>query len=253
MADASIEDRFKAMPPITRAWFVAGLLTTIGVELGFVAPQQLYLDWGLIVNQFQIWRLVTCFHFFGGFGMKMAFNLFILCRVCYGYEDNPFTVGTHISGGRSSADFAMLMIFGALVQSIIGYLMGLPFLGSTLVFAVLYVWSRKNAEQNMSMFGMPFKGIHYPWVMLGLSVLLGSSPVPFLIGIATGHLFYFWIDVVPNHYADSFPRSLILQTPQFLFDFFDEDLRVPGRGGDFRPAPRSFGAFSGQGQTLGGR
>ena len=45
-------------------------------------------------------------------------------------------------------------------------------------------------------------GYQYPWAMLALAVLMGSDPVPDLIGIFAGHLFYFLIDVGPNKYAD---------------------------------------------------
>ena len=245
----SIEDRFKAMPPITRGWFVAALLTTVATVLGFASPLQLYLDLDLVVNKFHIWRLVTNFIFFGKFGMPFAFQLYLLCKICYAYEENPFAVGTHIAGGRSSADFAMLLIISGLIQTGIAYLMGLPFLGPSLVFSVLYVWSRKNAEQPMSFFGIPFKGIHYPWVMLAFSVILGNSPVTDLIGIFSGHVFYFLVEVVPNFYQDSFPKALMLQTPQLLFDMFDES----APGGRPAAAQRNWGAFAGQGHALGGR
>ena len=45
-------------------------------------------------------------------------------------------------------------------------------------------------------------GYQYPWAMLALAVLMGSDPVPDLIGIFAGHVFYFLIDVGPNKYAD---------------------------------------------------
>ena len=45
-------------------------------------------------------------------------------------------------------------------------------------------------------------GYQYPWAMLALAVLMGSDPVPDLIGIFAGHVFYFLIDVGPNKYAE---------------------------------------------------
>jgi Derlin-2/3 len=74
--------------------------------------------------------------------------------MCYRYEENPFPVGTHINGGRSSADMMMMLSFGAVVCVTIGYLMGKPFMGPPLVFMVLYVWSRRNENEQMSIFGI---------------------------------------------------------------------------------------------------
>jgi Derlin-2/3 len=151
---SSIEEQFKSMPPITRGWFVAALLTTTAVTLGFADPRKLYLSWDLVINNFELWRLVTNFIFFGPFGMGFAFQLWIMCRMCYRYEENPFPVGTHINGGRSSADMMMMLSFGAVVCVTIGYLMGKPFMGPPLVFMVLYVWSRRNENEQMSIFGI---------------------------------------------------------------------------------------------------
>ena len=151
---SSIEEQFKAMPPITRGWFVAAMLTTTAVTLGFAEPGKLYLSWPLVINKFELWRLVTNFIFFGPFGMGFAFQLWIMCRMCYRYEENPFPVGTHINGGRSSADMMMMLSFGAVVCVTIGYLMGKPFMGPPLVFMVLYVWSRRNENEQMSIFGI---------------------------------------------------------------------------------------------------
>jgi Derlin-2/3 len=151
---SSIEEQFKSMPPITRGWFVAALLTTTAVTLGFADPRKLYLSWDLVINNFELWRLVTNFIFFGPFGMGFAFQLWIMCRMCYRYEENPFPVGTHINGGRSSADMMMMLSFGAVVCVTIGYLMGKLFMGPPLVFMVLYVWSRRNENEQMSIFGI---------------------------------------------------------------------------------------------------
>ena len=250
---SSIEEQFKAMPPITRGWLVAALITTFACVMGLANPGQLYLDWSLVVNSFHLWRLATCFIFFGKPSMGFAFQLWIMVRMCYRYEENPFPVGTHTVFGRSSADMAMMLIFGALMQTLIGYFMGLPFMGPMLVFMGLYVWSRRNEDLPMSIFGIKLTGFQYPWAMLALSVLMGNSPVPDLIGIFTGHIFYFLVEVGPNKYAETWPKWAMMQTPTFLFDMFEERMVHPGAGANrgAAPAPRGFGAFAGRGQTLG--
>lgn len=51
-----------------------------------------------------------------------------------------------------------------------------------------------------------------PWVLLAFSLLIsGQVPLADLIGIATGHLYYYWKDVFPLIY-----RYSPLETPQIL-------------------------------------
>ncbi len=230
---------------------MSSLITTFAVVLGFAHPQQLYLDWGLIVNKFEIWRLVTAFIFFGKPGLPFLFQLYIMYRNSAGYEQNPFPLGLHVQG--TSADYAFLLVFSGLILSIIASFMGLFFLGPALVFTVLYVWSRRNPSQPMSMFGFQFTAINYPWVLLALSVLLGNPIIMDLLGIAVGHLFYFWVDIAPNTYSNM-PSWLMLRTPEFLFNIFDgEPAAIPGQSG--RRVPRSGGFGSshgwGSGRALG--
>ena len=214
----SIQEWFEELPPVSRGWLVAALLSTVAVVLGFASPVQLYLDWGLIVNKFQIWRLATCFMFFGKFGLPFVFQLYFLTKYAVQYEKNPFPVGPHIQG--SSADFLFMLMYGGLVMSFISFFMEFPFMGPALVFMTLYMWSRKNAEAPCGFFGFKFKGITLPWVLLAFGVLMGNSPVFDLMGIAVGHSFFFLIDVVPREFPN-WPSWLTLQTPEFLFHMVD--------------------------------
>ena len=248
----SIQEWFAALPPVTRGWLVSALFSTSAVVLGFASPVQLYLDWGLVVQKFQIWRLMTCYIFFGKFGLPFVFQLYFMIKYAAKYEENPFPVGPHIQG--SSADFAFCLIYGALVMSAISFFMEFPFMGPALVFMTLYMWSRKNSTVPIGFFGFQFQGINLPWVMVAFSILMGNSPVFDLLGIAVGHSFFFLIDVVPREFPN-WPKFLHLQTPKFLFHMID------GYGPQTRvgsAAPQATGGGWGSrhswggGRTLGG-
>ena len=43
----------------------------------------------------------------------------------------------------------------------------------------------------------PFHGVYLPWLYLTFSLLLGTNPIPDLMGIAAGHVYYFL--QVPQH------------------------------------------------------
>jgi hypothetical protein len=53
-----------------------------------------------------------------------------------------------------------------------------------LVFMIVYVWSRREAEKPMTFFGFAFRGIHLPWVLMALGILMGGDPTMDLCGIA---------------------------------------------------------------------
>ena len=64
---------------------------------------------------------------------------------------------------------------------------------------MVYVWGRRNQYVNMSFLGLfSFTAPYLPWVLLIFSVMLGSSPVVDLLGMAAGHVYYFFEDV-PHH------------------------------------------------------
>eukprot|EP00587_Corethron_hystrix_P016191 CAMPEP_0113299072 /NCGR_PEP_ID=MMETSP0010_2-20120614/1253_1 /TAXON_ID=216773 ORGANISM="Corethron hystrix, Strain 308" /NCGR_SAMPLE_ID=MMETSP0010_2 /ASSEMBLY_ACC=CAM_ASM_000155 /LENGTH=89 /DNA_ID=CAMNT_0000152233 /DNA_START=294 /DNA_END=560 /DNA_ORIENTATION=- /assembly_acc=CAM_ASM_000155 len=72
------------------------------------------------------------------------------------------------------------------------------FLGSSLVFMMIYVWGRRNEDIRMSFLGLfPFTAPYLPWVMLGFSVLLGNPAMIDIIGICVGHLYFFLRFVYP--------------------------------------------------------
>ncbi len=51
---ATLEDWYKNMPPITRTYMTLCLLTTMAVQLEFVSPLALYLNFHAIWNHYQV-------------------------------------------------------------------------------------------------------------------------------------------------------------------------------------------------------
>jgi len=53
----------------------------------------------------------------------------------------------------------------------------------------VYVWGRRHQYVNLSFLGIfNFTAPYLPWVLLGFSVILGSSPVVDLLGMVAGAL-----------------------------------------------------------------
>ena len=164
----------------------------------------------------QIWRLVTPFVFFGKFSLGFIFQVYLLINYCLRLETNPYPSGggTHLG---TVADFVWMLVLGMAQLLLMGWIMGVPFLGSSLVFMILYVWANRNPNDvaRMPFFGFQFKAVYLPWVMLAFGVLLGNSPVFDLMGIAAGHVYYFLQEVLPAS-TGFMGGKTFLYTPLFL-------------------------------------
>lgn len=210
------------MPPVTRAYTTACVFTTMLVQLDFVSPFTLYFNPILIFRNYQVWRLVTTFLFFGAMGFNFLFNMIFTYRYCRMLEEGSFR-------GRT-ADFVLMMVFGGVCMMVCALFCQLLFLGQAFTIMLVYVWARRNPFVRMNFFGLlNFQAPYLPWVLLGFSVLLGNSILVDLVGIAVGHLYYFLEDVFPQRSGG----IRLLRTPAFLKRLFEAAPDDPA----YRPLP----------------
>jgi len=85
-----LQQEYMDMPIITKAYTTACVLTTTAVQLDLVSPFQLYFNPDLICKNYQVWRLVTTFLFFGTFGFNFLFNIIFTYRYCRMLEEGSF-------------------------------------------------------------------------------------------------------------------------------------------------------------------
>ncbi|XP_041749843.1 derlin-2 isoform X1 [Coregonus clupeaformis] len=208
-------------------------------QLELITPFQLYFNPDLILRNYQVWRLITNFLFFGPVGFNFLFNMIFLYRYCRMLEEGSFR-------GRT-ADFVFMFLFGGLLMTIFGTFVSLVFLGQAFTIMLVYVWSRRNPNVRMNFFGLlNFQAPFLPWVLMGFSLLLGNSIIVDLLGIAVGHVYFFLEDVFPNQPGG----GRWLKTPFFLKMLFD----TPEEDANYNPLPeeRPGGFAWGEGQRLGG-
>ncbi|MEQ2203983.1 hypothetical protein XENOCAPTIV_006179, partial [Xenoophorus captivus] len=229
----------KRIPVVTRAYTTACVLTTAAVQLEIITPFQLYFNPDLILRNYQVWRLITNFLFFGPVGFNFLFNMIFLYRYCRMLEEGSFR-------GRT-ADFVFMFLFGGLLMTIFGMFVSLVFLGQAFTIMLVYIWSRRNPNIRMNFFGLlNFQAPFLPWVLMGFSLLLGNSIIVDLLGIAVGHVYYFLEDVFPNQPGG----GRWLKTPSIIKMLFD----TPEEDANYNPLPedRPGGFAWGEGQRLGG-
>jgi Derlin-2/3 len=237
-----LESFFAEMPVVTKYWLFCSFFSTLAVMLNIITPFVLILDLEMVWQKFQIWRLFTCSCFFGKFSMPFCFQLYFL--VSYGgrYEKDPFA-----TGGGPSSDFAYMLLIGSCLLWVVAYFMGMALVGPSLVFMIIYVWSRKNEDSPMGFFGFSFKGLYLPWVLMAIGILMGNDPTGDLIGIGVGHTYFFLLKIVPATYG-----TTVIKTPDFLFNLIEGGTvaYVPG-GGAAAAGTQPRGHSWGGGRTLG--
>jgi Derlin-2/3 len=235
MAEDGPEAWYRSWPPVTRGYLTAAFASTVVVQLDLVNPLLLYLDFGLVLSKLELWRLLTNFCFFGGFSMPFVFSMFFLVRYGKELETKRFAA--------RCADFIWCLAFCGLVQLAIAYCIGQqPFLASSMLSAIVYLWSREYAEQTLSMFGLfNVQGFYFPWVLCAIRVLMGGSATPDLIGIFAGHVYYFLVDV----------QGYAMRAPLILSDALDTPATGPARAA--QQNRNAFGGhqWGGGGQRLG--
>ncbi|XP_057467123.1 derlin-1 [Actinidia eriantha] len=233
---------YNSLPPISKAYGTLCLLFTTVSQFGLLNPVYVALIYERVFTRLEVWRLITNFFFLGPFSINFGIRLLMIARYGVQLENGPFQ--------RRTADFLWMMMFGAftlLALSAIPWFWT-PFLGVSLVFMLLYVWSREFPNANISIYGLvTLKAFYLPWAMLGLDVIFGSKLTPDLLGIIAGHMYYFLTVLYPLSSGKN-----MLKTPMWVHKLVrwwrigaPTDLRA-------QPDPTTGGAFRGRSYRLGG-
>ncbi|XP_007038301.2 PREDICTED: derlin-1.1 [Theobroma cacao] len=177
---------YESLPPVSKFYGVACLLTTSALYLGLYDPWNIALSYEDVFKRFQVWRLITNFFLLGPFSPSFAIHLIMIARYGVLLEKGPFD--------KRTADYVWMLIFGALSLLVMGAIPFLwtPFMAGSLVFMIVYVWSREFPNAQISIYGIvTLKGFYLPWAFLALDLIVGSRLMPDIIGMVAGHLYYF--------------------------------------------------------------
>lgn len=174
----------ESIPPITRIWAGSAIALAVAEHVHLVDQFQLWFSYRLVIQKFEFWRLITCFVYFGPFGIDFLFHLFFFMRYSRMLEESSYA--------NRKADYVWLLLFSSALLILLSPLATLPFLGSPLAFVLVYVWSRRNRHIRLSLFGvLVITAPYLPWSLVGFSWLLSGSPKAAagdLLGCCVGHL-----------------------------------------------------------------
>ncbi|KAK3820095.1 MAG: Der1-like family-domain-containing protein [Benniella sp.] len=206
MAENELLAAYKSIPIVTRTLLTATLLVSVLTQLKIVSYYSVLLSWQHILYKFEIYRLLTPF-FVAPMGFNLLFDLYFLYTYGSQLETSTFS--------ERSADFAWFILFTCFVSAGVAHYLGLAFLFQALLAAVTYLWSQSNSDRIVSfMFGIQFKAVYLPWVLMAYTFVLSGAVVPWamLVGIGSAHLFYFLDHAYP---ARGGPR--LIPTPRLLY------------------------------------
>lgn len=184
-------DEINKIPPVTRYMLGATGAITLPCILAITSPTPFVLYWPWIISRFHIHRIFTSF-FYGGSGLKLLFDVFLLYRNSSDLELNHF--------GRRTADYTWsLLVMGSVILAA-NYPLGSAVLFGPLLNALVYVWARANPTSSVSFFGMvncPSRWL--PYVYIGLDLLQGGPPaaIQSSTGLLAGYVYWLLDQVLP--------------------------------------------------------
>lgn len=240
---------FRSLPLVTRYWFGASIVCTLGVNFGVLNFAYIPFAWDNVTSKLELWRLLSCFLYVGGFSFGTLVSFLLLYQFSERYErGGPFNTGA----GGGTADYTFMMMFLMTVMLLTYPLMQMlaptfPVFSQNLIFAVLYVWSRRFPTAQANVWGFPIPAMYVPFAQLVLRLFMGGQVWDMLHGMAVAHLYYFLADVVPQVQGRD-----VLHTPQFLIDRLGVGEYRPAAALAAAPRRGGGGATTGGGHNWGG-
>jgi Derlin-2/3 len=242
MVENTPEQWYKNLPIITKIGLTVIFGVTVLVQMGVLDPSLITLDWFLVIYKLQVWRLLTSVMFFGTFSFQFLFQMYFFTSFSSKLEQNEVF--------SQPGDYLFFMLVQILLLDVISLALawptGFPMLGPSLVFAILYYWSRREPYAMLNFFSFSIKGYQFPFALIFFQLLIGGNVWMDLLGLASGHIYYFLAEVVPQEYGHT-----LIKTPSLLTNFMARQAARPGsttQRGQAPPPPR----FGGGGQRLGG-
>jgi derlin-1 len=244
---------FNNIPPITRYLIVAILCFSLACNFNVIPTYSFLLIWKHIRYDFELWRLFTSLLYSGPLGFPFLTNLYLIYQYSSWLEKEEFS-------GRK-ADFVFMLIIIAVALMVLGLNPYYPayYLATSLSMALTYICCQLNKDAVVTFyFSIALKAVYLPWALLLFYTLLGDPIRLEIIGMISGHCYYFLQYIYPQHSG-----TVLLTTPKFLKKYFSDSRisRVQGVGVIFRSRTSSAGEskssapqrWEGEGRVLGSK
>ena len=204
---------FQESPKITKIFILSSIAISVLSWFEIITPYSLYLNYSLVFKNFQIWRIITNFLYYGEFSVSFVIQMLIFFRTSKLLEKNVFH--------GNAPDYLFFLLFCMISLLIFETFVKINFLSQSLGFAMTYYWGRKSKTTNVEFMGvLTFRAPYYPWFYLVLSFLLNSGFKEDFYGLAIGHIYYFLKDIVPR--IKNMGGIKLVETPKFVVKLCDK-------------------------------
>eukprot|EP00919_Chromeraceae_sp_WS-2016_P024873 GHVR01058772.1.p1 GENE.GHVR01058772.1~~GHVR01058772.1.p1 ORF type:complete len:246 (+),score=26.25 GHVR01058772.1:57-794(+) len=189
---------YKSLPVITKIMLTTIFIVTVMTRFGMFSPVVLILDMDLVIKKLHVWRLFTDYLFLGSFGFPWLVNMYLFSHFSTRLENNE------IFQNRGGGDYLFFIVLQMLLISalsfILNYPTGAPMNAPSLIFAIIYYWSKREPYGFVSYYGFNIQSFQLPFALMFLNVLLGASIWTDLMGLLSAHAYFFVREVVPVEY-----------------------------------------------------
>lgn len=205
MTENMIQRLWSTTPPITRTIFTLATLASFLVYIDVISPFTLQFS-PYYISKLQLWRLVTCFFYFGKLNLETLFHIIFLCRYSKMLEESMLI-----------SDY-IYMIFTIMILLFIVNAFLYVRLSHALSAVITYLWSRKNPYSHVQYMGCIVLHAFYLPFIVPLYSLISERRVPRddFVGIMVGHIVFYFKYIWPKMGRD------FLATPVWLQKLFGE-------------------------------
>lgn len=221
MAENLIVEIVKLTPPITRILAAGILATCFLVYMEIVSPYKLIVTRACI-RRMELHRILTSFLYFGAPNLDTILHVIFLIRYSKMLEESFINTSDYVY---------FLVVVQALIFAI-ALAWDIMILGPVLSSVIIYVWTRKNPNVQIQLFGcFVFPAFYLPFILPLFSLVSERKILKNeILGIFVGHFYYFFKFVFPMFGYNP------LCTPAFFQKLFGEydagAQRVGARRGD---------------------
>ncbi|CDO67149.1 derlin-1 [Plasmodium reichenowi] len=209
-----LSDVLGNVPLITRLYLILSFALMVLCSLDIISPLSLYLNWNLVLREHQYWRLITCFLYFGSFGIHFFWDVYVLIYYCSSLEEVTFR--------NNSADFLWMIILSCCMLLGVSYMFGgVYFYSSCIINVITYIWSKNNSTTRLTILFFTIRASYLPWALTLLSLIVDYNSNDNFFGILVGHIYFFFTSIFPH--MPIAKNTNIFKTPRVLKWLLKED------------------------------
>jgi len=206
--------KYKSILPLTRVYItLIGIVTIISLVVGEENTQVLLaLDPIRTFNGLELWRPFTAASFLGPPSIGWLMSAYYL-----------FEYGSSLERAFGTPQHILFLLGQIVLLTFLSVFLGQPFFGQSMITAMLHVLSRSMPNQKVKwlIFTVPYWTL--PLGLMASDVLQAkniTSSIPHIMGMLTGHVYYFHKYVWPKLGGEDW-----LSPPDFLVKRFDPDAK----------------------------